>query len=120
MRISGFTFCKNADKLYYPIKQSIQSILPIVDEFIVNIGDCDDDDKTVELIESINSPKIKIIFSEWNLEKYPNGTENAHQTDIAKNACSGDWLFYLQADEVVHEKYLYNIVITTVLPFFNL
>jgi hypothetical protein len=110
MRISGFTFCKNADKLYYPIKQSILSILPIVDEFIVNIGDCDDDDKTVELIQSINSPKIKLIFSKWNLEKYPNGTENAHQTDIAKNACSGDWLFYLQADEVVHEKYLDNIV----------
>jgi hypothetical protein len=24
--------------------------------------------------------------------------------DIAKEACKGDWLFYLQADEVVHEK----------------
>ncbi|HHW58730.1 MAG: hypothetical protein WBL11_07720 [Bacteroidales bacterium] len=99
MRISGFTFCKNANKLYYPIKQSILSILPIVDEFIVNISDCDDD-KTVELIQSINSSKIKLIFSEWNSEKYPNGTENAHQTDIAKNACSGDWLFSWTQTEI--------------------
>ena len=29
--------------------------------------------------------------------------EHAHQTDIAKSFCKGDWLFYLQSDEVVHE-----------------
>ncbi len=110
MKISGFTFARNASLLYYPIRESILSILPIVDEFIVNIGKGDPEDNTRELIESIQSPKIKIIESEWNLEKYPHGTENAHQTDIAKNHCTGDWLFYLQADEVVHEKYLENIV----------
>lgn len=97
---------KNVAKLYYPIKESILSILPIVDEYIVALGDCDDDDFTRKEIESIGSSKIKIIDAVWNLEKYPNGMENAHQTDIAKNNCTGDWCFYLQADEVVHEKYL--------------
>src|SRR3972149_1881605 len=106
MTISGFTIAKNADKLYYPVKQSIMSVLPIVDEFIVALGDCDNDDHTRREIESIESDKIKIIDTIWDIEKYPDGTENAHQTDIAKNACSGNWLFYLQADEVVHEKYL--------------
>ena len=106
MSISGFTMVKNADKLYYPIKQSIESILPIVDEFIVALGDCDADDRTEEEIKSINSDKIRIIKTVWDLNKFPKGTENAHQTDIAKKACKGDWLFYLQADEVVHEKYL--------------
>ena len=106
MTISGFTIAKNTAKLYYPIKQSIMSILPIVDEFVVALGDCDNDDHTRKEIESIGSDKIKIIDTVWDIEKYPNGTENAHQTDIAKNACSGDWLFYLQADEVVHEKFL--------------
>lgn len=96
---------KNVSKLYYPIKESIQSILPIVDEFVVALGDCDEDDKTREIINSINSPKIKIIDTKWDIEKFPDGMENAHQTDIAKETCSGDWLFYLQADEVVHEKY---------------
>lgn len=110
MKISGFTFAKNTSKLYYPIKESIQSILPIVDEFIVALGDSDADDNTQALIESIGSDKIKFIHTIWDLEQFPNGTENAHQTDIAKAACTGDWLFYLQADEVVHEKYLAPIV----------
>ncbi len=109
MKISGFTMAKNASKLYYPMKEAIASILPIVDEFVVALGDSDADDDTLRLIESLNSPKIKIIHTTWDLKAYPTGMENAHQTDIAKNACSGDWLFYLQADEVVHEKYLDEI-----------
>lgn len=104
--ISGFTMVKNATKLYYPIKEAISSILPIVDEFVVALGDCDADDHTRAAIESIQSDKIKIIDTVWDLKRYPNGTENAHQTDIAKSHCSGDWVFYLQADEVIHEKYL--------------
>lgn len=106
MKLSGFTMVKNAGKLYYPIKQVIMSILPVVDEFVVALGDCDDDDTTRSQIESIKSDKVKIIDTVWDLNKYPRGMENAHQTDIAKQHCSGDWLFYLQADEVVHEKYL--------------
>lgn len=106
MRISGFTMGKNVSKLYYPVKQSIMSILPIVDEFIVVLGDNDPDDKTREEIENIGSDKIKIIDTVWDIEKYPRGMEHAHQTDIAKEHCTGDWLFYLQADEVIHEKYL--------------
>ncbi len=104
MSISGFTMVKNGGKLYYPVKASIMSILPIVDEFVVALGDSDSDDNTRSEIESIGDPKIKIIDTVWDLEQYPNGTENAHQTDIAMSHCSGDWLFYLQADEVVHEK----------------
>ena len=106
MKISGFSMAKNATKLYYPWKQAIQSILPIVDEFVIALGDCDPDDTSRQEIESIDSEKIKIIDTVWDLEKYPRGMENAHQTDIAKQHCTGDWLFYLQADEVIHEKYL--------------
>jgi len=104
MKISGFSFVKNGVKLYYPVVEAIKSILPICDEFVIAVGK--GDDATREKIVAINDSKIKIIDTEWDLAKYPRGMENAHQTDIAKNACSGDWLFYLQADEVVHEKYL--------------
>lgn len=109
MKISGFTFCRNTSKLFYPVKESIESILPLVDEFVIALGKGDEDDRTEEIINTINSEKIKIIHTEWDLEKYPNGAEYAHQTDIAKQACSGDWLFYIQGDEVVHEKYLPEI-----------
>ncbi len=106
MLISGFSMVRNATKLYYPIKASIESILPIVDEFVIALGDCDSDDLTLEEIKKINSDKIKIIHTRWDIEKYSNGSEYAHQTDIAKEHCKGDWLFYLQSDEVIHEKYL--------------
>ena len=96
--------CRNADKLYYPIKESILSALPLVDEFVVAIGKSDEDDRTLEIVKSIDSDKIKIILTEWNMNAFPNGTVHAEQTDLAKSHCSGDWLLYLQADEVLHEQ----------------
>ncbi|HEV2832832.1 MAG TPA: glycosyltransferase family 2 protein [Hanamia sp.] len=109
MTISGFSMVRNATKLYYPIRASIESILPIVDEFIIALGKGDADDHTLEEIQKIQSDKIKIIHTEWDIEKYSGGSEYAHQTDIAKQHCKGDWLFYLQSDEVIHEKYLPGI-----------
>lgn len=100
---------KNAHKLYYPMRQAIESILPLVDEFVVALGDSDEDDQTRNEIEAIGSGKIRIIDTVWDIEKYPRGMEHAHQTDLAMKYCKGDWLFYLQSDEVVHEKDLNNI-----------
>ncbi len=109
MRISGFSMVKNATKLYYPITEVIASILPLVDEFVLALGKGDDDDRTRASVESLNSNKIRIIDTTWDTNTFSRGTENAHQTDIAKEACQGDWLFYLQADEVVHEQFLPEI-----------
>jgi len=100
---------KNALKLYYPMRQAVESILPLVDEFVVALGDSDEDDVTRAEIEAIGSTKIRIVDTVWDIEKYPRGMEHAHQTDIAKDLCTGDWLFYLQSDEVVHEKDLETI-----------
>ncbi len=104
MSISGFSFVRNGGKLYYPLKESIESILPICDEFIIAVGDNDPDDNTLELIESINSPKVKVIKTVWDKKYMKKGAIHSIQTDIAMKECNGDWLFYLQADEVVHEK----------------
>ena len=104
MKISGFTFIKNAEKLYIPAKESILSILPICDEFIIAIGDNDPDDHTLEIIQSINSPKIKLINTVWNTKAFPKNTIFAQQTETAKEHCNGDWLFYLQCDEAIHEN----------------
>jgi hypothetical protein len=100
---------KNALKLYYPMRQSVESILPLVDEFVVVLGDSDEDDFTRTEIEAIGSEKIRIVDTVWDIEKYPRGMEHAHQTDLAMQHCTGDWLFYLQSDEVVHEKDLETI-----------
>jgi hypothetical protein len=110
MTISGFTFLRNAHKLYYPVLESIKSILNYVDEYVIALGEGDADDTTLELLKSINSDKIKIVHSQWDTEKYPSGTVYAQQTDLAKQHCSGDWLFYLQADEVIHQYDIPEIV----------
>ncbi|HDP98287.1 MAG TPA: hypothetical protein ENN22_03770 [bacterium] len=106
MKISGFSFVRNGIKLYYPVVESIKSILPIVDEFIIAVGMGDEDDTTRDKIIEIGDPKINIIDTIWEEKYFKKGLINAMQTNIAKQECSGDWLFYLQADEVVHEKYL--------------
>ena len=101
MKISGFSFVKNAVKLYYPVEESIRSILPICDEFIIAVGK--GDDNTREVIEGIGDPKIRIIDTEWNPEETKAGLVMSNQTNIALKECTGDWCFYVQADEVVHE-----------------
>lgn len=101
--------CRNADKLYYPIEESIRSALPLVDEFVVAVGKGDDDDRTLEIVKAIQSEKVKIIESEWDLDAFPRGMVHAQQSDLAKSNCSGDWLIYLQADEVLHENDLPKI-----------
>lgn len=103
MKVSGFTFLRNGAKLHYPIVESILSALPLVDEFVIAMGDSDPDDDTRERIEALGSPKIRIIDTVWDLAKYPNGAVYAQQTDVAKSHCTGDWLLYLQGDEVIHE-----------------
>jgi hypothetical protein len=106
MKISGFTIVRNALKFDYPVKEAICSILPICDEFIVAVGKSEDE--TLELIKSIGSPKIKIIETVWNDSLREGGKLLAIETNKAFNAVSPDtdWCFYIQADEVVHEKYL--------------
>lgn len=105
MKISGFTFVRNAIKYDYPVVESITSILPIVDEFVVSVGNSEDN--TLQLIKSIASPKIKIIHSVWDDTLREGGKVLAVETDkaFAQIAGDSDWAFYLQADEVVHEKY---------------
>jgi hypothetical protein len=106
LRISGFSFVRNGTKLYYPVAESIRSILPICDQFVVAVGRGDPDDGTRDAIAAIGDPRITIIDTVWDEALFKGGVINAVETDIAKAQCTGDWLFYLQADEVVHEEYL--------------
>jgi hypothetical protein len=107
MRISGFSFVRNGIKLGYPVKESILSILPICDEFIISVGK--GEDNTAEQITSLGDPRIKIIETVWDPAMFVHGAINAYQTNLALKQCTGEWCFYVQADEVVHEKYLPTI-----------
>ncbi|MGA0555523.1 glycosyltransferase family 2 protein [Larkinella sp. VNQ87] len=106
MKVSGFSFIRNAVRFDYPIVEAIQSILPLCDEFVVAVGKSEDE--TLNLIRSIPSEKIRIIETVWDDSLREGGRVLAVETDkaLAAIAPDSDWAFYIQGDEVLHEKYL--------------
>ena len=107
MKVSGFTFIRNGTLLGYPYIESIKSILPICDEFIVAVGDSEDD--TLKRLQEIGSDKIKIILTQWNEKMQDRGFVYSQQKMIAQYNCTGDWAFYLEGDEILHENDLPKI-----------
>ncbi len=104
MKVSGFSFIRNATRFDFPIVEAITSVLPLCDEFVVAVGDSDDD--TLALIEAIPSDKIRIIRTTWDQTARAGGRVLAQETDKALAAISpdADWTFYIQGDEVLHEE----------------
>jgi len=102
MKVSGFSICRNAVTFDYPIVEVIRSALPIVDEFVVNVGQSDDG--TRDVIRSIGSDKVRIVESAWDDSMKKDGLLFSYETNKALARCSGDWALYLQADEVLHER----------------
>ncbi|NPA46896.1 MAG: glycosyltransferase family 2 protein [Chlorobi bacterium] len=109
MKVTGFTFVRNAVILDYPVEESIRSVLPLVDDFVVAVGESDDN--TLELIQNIDPEKIRIIRTRWDENLRREGKVLADETNKALRAvpADSDWAFYIQADEVVHEEDYDNI-----------
>ncbi len=107
MKVSGFTFIRNGNILGYPFVQSIKSVLPICDEFVAAVGASDDD--TLQALRAINDPKIRIIETTWNEKMIDRGYVYGQQKMIAQFNCTGDWAFYLEGDEILHENELHLI-----------
>ncbi len=105
MKVAGFTFVRNAVRFDYPVVESIRSILSLCDEVVVAVGKSED--QTRSLVESIGDPKIRILDTIWDDSLREGGRVLATETDKAFRAISpdADWAFYIQADEVLHEKY---------------
>lgn len=108
MKISAFTIIKNATKYDYPIVESIKSLEPFVDEYVVNLGDSEDDTDKIINDNFGSNPKFKIFKSVWE-GKDQGMTFFRSQTNKALEQCTGDWVFYLQADECVHESEMATI-----------
>jgi hypothetical protein len=102
MKLAGFTYVRNGFDYGVPFLESIQSVLPICDEMIVAVGDSNDG--TREAIVDLNSPKIKIIDTVWDMSQREGGKLFATQANIALDNISGEIGFHIQADEVLHEE----------------
>lgn len=105
MKVSGFSFIRNAVKYDYPAAEAIKSILPVCDEVVVAVGKSDDE--TLSLIQNID-PKVRIIETVWDESLKQGGHVLAVETNKALDAvkADSDWCFYIQGDESIHEKYL--------------
>jgi glycosyltransferase involved in cell wall biosynthesis len=102
IKISGFSFVRNAIVFGYPLAESVQSLLPICDEVVVAAGISDDG--TIPLLKSIDNSKLRIIETVWEDKFRIGGLIYSQQTNIALSHCTGNWLIYLQADEALHES----------------
>ncbi|MDR2065539.1 MAG: hypothetical protein LBP85_07530 [Prevotellaceae bacterium] len=107
MKISGFSYVRNGFEYDVPFREAIQSVLPVCNEFVIAVGNSTDG--TREAIAALNSPKIKIIDTVWDMSLRIGGKIFAQQSNIALDNISGDWAFHVQADEVLHEKNLDQI-----------
>jgi hypothetical protein len=110
MKVSGFTIVRNALKYDYPAKEAILSVLPLVDEMVVAVGQSEDG--TMDLIKSISSNKIRIIETVWDDTLREGGKVLAEETNKAFQAVSpdADWCIYIQADEVIPEN-CHNLIL---------
>ncbi|MBL7812265.1 MAG: glycosyltransferase family 2 protein [Bacteroidetes bacterium] len=109
MKVSGFTIARNVVRADYPLREAVFSVLPLCHEFIIAVGKSEDE--TLEYVRSFDDARIKIIETIWDDSLREGGRVLAQETDKAKAAVSSDsdWLFYIQADECLHEKYVSNV-----------
>ncbi len=100
--ISGVTIIRNGLKYDYPFIESLKSLIPLCDEVIVVAGNSEDETNTAIL--ALNEPKIKLIHTVWDEQLRTGGKILALQTNIGIQAAKGNWIIYLQGDEVFHES----------------
>ena len=108
-KISGFTLIRNGTRFDYPYLESLRSLAPLVDEWVINVGLGDDDTlaRVREFAQNEVLGKVVIFESDWQLdqpEKKRGGLILSEQTNLALDRCTHDWCVYLQADEVLHEE----------------
>lgn len=108
--ISGYTTTYNCVKQNYPFIESIKSMLGFCNEVcIVDGGSIDGTLEALrDLAEKDARVKVKLIERDWNHPRFAvfDGAQKAE----ARAMCSGDFLWQMDSDEVVHESDYKKIV----------
>ena len=103
-KISGYTTTYNCIKQNYPFVESIKSMLGFCDEICIVDGGSTDETLDVlrALIADDSRIKLKIIERDWNDSRFAvfDGAQKAE----ARALCTGDFLWQMDSDEVVHES----------------
>ncbi len=108
-KFSAYGILKNGIKFDYPFIESINSILPICDEFILNLGDSDDGSEGLAHKAFDGIEKVKIFHRKWAGKD--KGTQFLREeSNWAKDQCKNEIALYIQMDEVYHQDDLQNII----------
>ena len=87
--ISFVIIVKDEEKF---IKQCVESVLNIADEIV--IVDTGSTDNTISIIKDFICEKIKLFYYPWS-------EDFSDVRNFAKQKINNDWVFYLDADEVI-------------------
>jgi glycosyltransferase involved in cell wall biosynthesis len=99
--ISCFMIVKNVMKQGYPFAEAIASALPMCDEFLISDGYSTDG--TFETLRQISLSNKKIKIFRYNWPKTKSLTILADATNAIRKKCKFEYIFYVQANEIVHE-----------------
>jgi len=106
MQISAATFVLNAFRGGYPILEAMAVVLPYVDEMV--IVEAGSEDGTAELLQSLTAnPKIRIVPYTLRRELGPGCYADAQ--NFALDQCSHQAIIFFQADEVFHERLIWEV-----------
>ena len=94
---------RHAEKYYFPLRESLASALPLVDEFVLALGRGEPGEQTEAWVSAIEDPKLRVFMRDWDEAKFRDSLIFKEETDFAMQQCQGVWGLYLQADEVLHE-----------------
>lgn len=97
MKISGYTWASNVVGKLLPYEAAIRSLLLISDEvWVVYDPRYDSGDIFTQI-----DPRVNVISYPFKIEEI---TGNGLQLTQARKQCSGEWLFWADLDELIHEK----------------
>lgn len=103
--LGGSTFIKNGLTYDYNFIETIDCLLEFCDQVAVVDAGSTDGTKEMILEKYGNNPKVKIWCFEPSIWDTIAGKEKlVYFTDRAIDLLTTDWNFYLQCDEILHEK----------------
>jgi hypothetical protein len=104
MKLSGYTYVKNAVEMDYPFEESIRSHLAFCDEVVV-VDASDKKDGTRDRLEAIKKDfpeKLKVFKADldWTAPNY--GIYDGVLKQTAREKCTGEFLWQFDSDELVN------------------
>ena len=108
VKISGIQPISNGVSLGYPFIEAILSVLPIVDEFLINDGGSSDETAFyLKKLQKTFPDKIKLFNKPFYPSEHWETIDDCVEFLISQ--AKGDWIFEVQGDEIWHEKDLLKL-----------